>query len=78
METTLRKLCEAHSLTAISVMIMRKFPNLVTVYLHWDHDDENQCASGGGQTFDEAFAKGLVEVQARRSALSTLTLQAAE
>lgn len=55
-EDQMRRLCEDHQLTTMSVMVQhhRKY---VSVYLHWrdDGDDQDNCVSGGGTTFNAAF-----------------------
>jgi len=64
MEITLRKLCELHDLTCISVTFQKKYGS-VTVYLHWD--SALSCASGTDGSFDAAFAVAVQEMHGLRA-----------
>ncbi|WP_144378477.1 hypothetical protein [Mesorhizobium amorphae] len=68
MEKTIKDLCAKHGLTGIAVNIFRADTKpYVTVYLHWQRG-EGGCASGSGETFDEALALALAEMAERRTA----------
>jgi len=59
-EDQLRRLCEDHKLTTMSVMVQHS-RNYVSVYLHWhdEGDDDDKCVSGGGKTFNAALEVAL-------------------
>lgn len=67
METILKHCCATHSLSGIGANIFRADTEpYVTVYLHWK-TGEGGCASGSGDTFDEALTKALAEMAERRT-----------
>lgn len=62
METTLRDLCDRHTLTAIGVSQLQGCQN-ITVYLHFGEDG---CVNGEGPTFDEAMAAAVSKLTGQR------------
>jgi ribosomal protein S12 methylthiotransferase accessory factor YcaO len=67
MEESLKAFCSHYRLSSISVMHIEKHkPRSITVYVHWDSIDDASCASGHGDTFAQAFANALVEMDERR------------
>lgn len=64
MDNLIKALCEAHSLSAISVMYQTEW-RAFTAYLHWE--GSLSCASGTGATFDEAFAKAISKMMEMRN-----------
>lgn len=51
-----RKLCAEHNLIGIGITYLHSHKRH-TVYIHYD--DGNECASGDGVTFEEAFERAL-------------------
>lgn len=67
MEKTLKHLCKKHGLRTISIMLMTTVKvSPVTVYVHWGTDEDRQCESGSGDTFKEALAAALRQMDAMR------------
>lgn len=67
MEATFNRVCAEHDLRSISVMLFTEHKSRpITVYIHWSEPGAGNCASGNGNTFDEAFAVALVQMAERR------------
>ena len=66
-EDQLRRLCEDHQLTTMSVMVQH-YRKYVSVYLHWRDEggDDTKCVSGGGKTFDDALEMALHDMRIDR------------
>lgn len=66
MEKQFQELCAKNGLTCISVMF---YPDRVTVFPHWNDAEGNDCCrSESAPTFDAAFTKALLEIDATRAA----------
>lgn len=66
MDVTLKKLCEEHGLTGISVNVFGAPARpYIGVYVHWNGANHT-CASGNGDTFEEALPKALAEMADRQ------------
>jgi hypothetical protein len=66
MDAILYDLCKTHNLTGIGVNVFgAPEAPYIGVYVHWD-DLGGLCASGSAQTFDEALACALAEMNERR------------
>jgi hypothetical protein len=67
MEMILKRACADHDLRSVAVMIFTEHQSCpITVYVHWGDPGAGGCASGNGDTFDEAFAVALVQMAERR------------
>ncbi|MRX33182.1 hypothetical protein [Aminobacter sp. MDW-2] len=67
MEATFHRVCAEHDLRSVSVMLFTQHKSSpITVYIHWDEPGAGNCASGNGNTFDEAIAVALVQMAERR------------
>lgn len=75
MEAIFRTLCETHGIRSISVTWQHNYA-LMTVYLHTGSADDGVAHSGGGETFDAAFANALTDMKSKVE--QTGTLEAAE
>ncbi len=66
-EDQLRRLCEDHKLTTMSVMVQH-YRKYVSVYLHWRDEggDDTNCVSGGGATFHDALEMALHDMRIER------------
>lgn len=66
MDITLKQLCVDLDLTSIGVNVFgAPAKPYICVYVHWDGTD-NTCASGSGDTFDEALAAALSDMATRQ------------
>lgn len=66
MDVTLKQLCAEHDLTGIGVNVFGAPDKpYIGVYVHWDGSDQT-CASGNGDTFEDALAKALADMAVRQ------------
>lgn len=67
METILKRACSGNGLRSVSVMLFTEHKTCpLTVYVHWGEPGEGNCASGSGETFDEALFRALGQMAERR------------
>lgn len=57
-------LCEKHNLTSLSISV-GTVGYRAHCYVHWDND--HACASGSGETVEEAIANAIIEAAIKRS-----------
>jgi hypothetical protein len=65
MEELFDRICAAHDVRTVSVTYFQTYRSF-TVYLHWSRPEEQLCASGTGNTIDEALAAAVAEMRERR------------
>ena len=63
---TLTALCEKHDLTSISFSV-GTIGYRAHAYVHWS--ENHACASGNGETIEEAIGNAIVEANVKRTAI---------